>query len=63
MTVTNWVLIFMGIATVSAVFAFGGMVQGLVTAAIILFAVSAALFISGILYEDFRHWLHQPHTD
>ncbi len=63
MTVTNWVLIFMAIAAVAAVFGFGGVVQGLVTAAIIVFAVSIALFIAGILYEDFRHWLHQPHTD
>lgn len=63
MTVTNWVLTFMAIATVSAVFGFGGVVQGLVTAAIIVFAVSAGLFVSGILFEDFRHWLHQPHND
>ncbi len=63
MTMTNWVLVFAAIAAVSAVFGFGGVVQGLVTAGIILFAVSAALFITGILYEDFRHWLHQPHVD
>jgi uncharacterized membrane protein YtjA (UPF0391 family) len=63
MRLTDWVLIFVAVAAAAAVFAFGGIVQGLVTAATIVFGVSIALFVVGILYEDLRHWLHQPHTD
>ena len=58
----GWIIAFLIIAALAALFGFGGIVQSLVSVALILFWIFLALFLISVIFSGFRHIGHHTHV-